>query len=105
MLSTLASVGAAALVRMPGSAAVAAHRNGRADRAGQAGGTNLVARHVSAAWSRLVAWKMRRATRVILQSLDDRILKDIGLERSDIDEVLRDLQLQVLARSSHRHGA
>jgi uncharacterized protein YjiS (DUF1127 family) len=55
-----------------------------------------LAQYVMAVWSRLVAWKMRRATRTILCSLDDHILQDIGLKRSEIDRVLSDLQQRTL---------
>jgi uncharacterized protein YjiS (DUF1127 family) len=62
------------------------------DRAERTKAPGALTRYVTAAWSRLVAWRMRRATRVILSSLDDHILKDIGLDRGDIDQVLGDLQ-------------
>ena len=54
--------------------------------------------HVTTVWNRLAAWRMRRATRLLLSSLDDRILKDIGLQCSEIDGVLHDLH--ALARLS-----
>src|SRR5262249_2963746 len=36
-------------------------------------------------WHRYITWQRGRATRIVLHSLDDRILRDIGLERGDID--------------------
>jgi len=38
---------------------------------------------------RFLAWRRRRATRVILSALDDRTLRDIGVERSEIDTIAR----------------
>lgn len=40
------------------------------------------------AWSAYWARKAERATLLILRSLDDRTLKDIGLDRSEIDSVV-----------------
>ena len=87
MFSTIASVGAAALVRVPTSQAssVALSKSAPA-RPGKAG-QSAAMQHVTAVWSRLAAWKMHRATRTILSSLDDRILHDIGVRRSEIDRV------------------
>jgi uncharacterized protein YjiS (DUF1127 family) len=59
------------------------------DRAEQTKAPGALTRYVAATWSRLVAWRLRRATRIILSSLDDHILRDIGLERSEIDTFLR----------------
>ena len=42
------------------------------------------------AWSRYWARRAARATAGILQRLDDRTLKDIGLDRTEIDSVARD---------------
>jgi uncharacterized protein YjiS (DUF1127 family) len=46
------------------------------------------AQPVMAAWSRCLAWWMRRQTRLALRSLDERTLADIGLKRSEIDAAL-----------------
>ena len=55
-------------------------------------------RVVGAAWLRLLAWQSRRATRKILGSLDDRILHDIGLHRSEIESVLHDIDVALSRR-------
>ena len=115
MFSTIASVGSAALVQAIQPQRPAATRN-KSDN-GQSGADaasvicartidlfersetkapNAMSQYAMEAWSRLVAWKMRRATRTILSSLDDRTLKDIGLERSEIERVLSDMQRRTL---------
>lgn len=56
-------------------------------------GTRAVAGGVEAAVAALRRWHERRATQRVLQALDDRTLKDIGLYRGDIwstaDEIAR----------------
>jgi uncharacterized protein YjiS (DUF1127 family) len=44
-------------------------------------------------YSRLAAWRWRRATRTILYALDDRILNDIGLKRSEITDIVSALRM------------
>jgi uncharacterized protein YjiS (DUF1127 family) len=66
------------------------------DRAEQTRSPGVLAQYVAAVWSRLLAWRMRRATRIILHALDDRMLRDIGLERSEIEFALRDPRRQAL---------
>jgi len=51
-----------------------------------------LAQHLASAWSSCLAWRMRRQTRLILGALDDRLLTDIGLRRSEIDNVLSELE-------------
>ena len=60
-----------------------AMRRGSMDRPARS--TNALAR-------RFLDWRMRRATRIVLNALDDRMLADIGLSRGDIDTALRDLK-------------
>jgi uncharacterized protein YjiS (DUF1127 family) len=43
-------------------------------------------------WLRYLTWQKRRATRVLLESLDERSLKDIGMERSEIGAFVRDIE-------------
>jgi uncharacterized protein YjiS (DUF1127 family) len=38
---------------------------------------------------RIREYRMRQADRAVLQSMNDRTLKDIGLSRSDIERVVR----------------
>jgi uncharacterized protein YjiS (DUF1127 family) len=42
---------------------------------------------------RFLAWRQRRATRIILSALDDRALRDIGVERSQIDTIARSMDI------------
>jgi uncharacterized protein YjiS (DUF1127 family) len=97
MSPVIASLGSTALVSIaqPHSAARAFHAGIPIRARQQRKALNSVARHVMAVWSRLAAWKMRRATLTIVSSLDDRTLKDIGLQRSDIDVVLRNVHARV----------
>jgi uncharacterized protein YjiS (DUF1127 family) len=62
------------------------------DRAGETRSAQAVNAYVTAVWSRFLAWQMRRATRLILNSLDDRTLADIGLRRGEIATALRDIE-------------
>ena len=48
-------------------------------------------RLLAAACAPVVTWHMRRATRILLSALDDRALDDIGLQRSDIDRIVRNV--------------
>jgi uncharacterized protein YjiS (DUF1127 family) len=38
---------------------------------------------------RFLAWRQRRATRIVLSALDDRTLRDIGVERNEIEVIAR----------------
>jgi uncharacterized protein YjiS (DUF1127 family) len=42
---------------------------------------------------RFLAWRQRRATRFVLSALDDRALRDIGVERSQIDAIVRAMDI------------
>ena len=42
---------------------------------------------------RFLAWRQRRATRIILSALDDRTLRDIGVDRSEIDAIARSMDI------------
>jgi uncharacterized protein YjiS (DUF1127 family) len=71
--------------------AVAERMCGLVERAARTMPADAAARHLSALWQRFLAWQMRRATRLILQSLD-RALRDIGLRRGEIAAAVRDLE-------------
>ena len=43
----------------------------------------------SAAVSVLLEWRYRASQRDVLRSLDDRMLKDVGLSRADLERELR----------------
>ena len=62
------------------------------DCAGRTRHTQALNQYVMAVWTRFLAWQSRRATRLLLDSLDDRTLADIGVRRSEINIVLRDLE-------------
>src|SRR5437763_15994103 len=46
--------------------------------------------------SRIVAWRERARSRYLLQLLDDRMLRDVGLSRSDVDSRVRQAFLATL---------
>jgi uncharacterized protein YjiS (DUF1127 family) len=54
-------------------------------------GAKQASRTVTSLWVRYLTWQMRRATRMALQELDSRSLKDIGMERSEIEAFVRDI--------------
>jgi uncharacterized protein YjiS (DUF1127 family) len=69
-----------------------------------------VERRLHALWLRGVAWHMRRVTRAALGALDARTLRDIGLDRSEIESAARDLDVVLawrsrVARRQFRAGA
>ena len=41
------------------------------------------------AWHAIAKWNTRRIARVKLQALDDHLLKDMGVSRSAIEQVVR----------------
>ena len=61
----------------------------RANRSRSGRPSNAYARAV---WSRFLTWKMRRATRLVLGSLDDRTLADIGVRRDEINILVREIE-------------
>jgi uncharacterized protein YjiS (DUF1127 family) len=62
------------------------------DRASRTKPTQALSEYVMAVWSRFLTWQTRRATRLLLNSLDDRTLADIGVPRDGINAVLRDIE-------------
>jgi uncharacterized protein YjiS (DUF1127 family) len=42
---------------------------------------------------RFVAWRHRRRTQMILSALDDRTLRDMGVERGEIDSIVRTMEI------------
>ena len=50
--------------------------------------------HLAMTFSHYMAWRARRATKLLLKSLDDRTLADIGVLRIGIDAVVRDIERQ-----------
>ena len=62
------------------------------DRASRTRPAQAVNQYVMAVWSRFLARQRHRATRLLLSSLDDRALADIGVRRGEVDIVLRDIE-------------
>jgi uncharacterized protein YjiS (DUF1127 family) len=54
----------------------------------------MLGQQLATAWSQYMTWRARRATKLLLKSLDDRTLADIGVVRTGIDTVVRDLEQQ-----------
>ena len=48
---------------------------------------------LSSGWERLVRYCVRRGTLATLRELDDRVLQDIGVERSQIEAAARDFTI------------
>ena len=44
-------------------------------------------------WRRFLTWRQRRATRIVLSALDDRMLRDIGVARSEIDAIASSMEI------------
>jgi uncharacterized protein YjiS (DUF1127 family) len=51
-----------------------------------------------AGWQYVSIWRARQSTIAILQGLDDRTLKDIGIRRSEIESLVRDDKAERLLR-------
>jgi uncharacterized protein YjiS (DUF1127 family) len=51
---------------------------------------SVLGNRTKAAWQRYRVWRHRRATARALEGLSDRTLKDIGLDRSEIESVSRE---------------
>ena len=54
------------------------------DRAARLRPAKALPEFMVAFWQHYQAWQMRRAVRVLLESLDDHALKDIGLQRPSV---------------------
>jgi uncharacterized protein YjiS (DUF1127 family) len=93
MSSIIAVISPAAPLRSPAQAAAAQAAGGKASSLPQRQQAQAMRRHMLSVYSRLTAWRMRRATSIILHSLDERILRDIGLERSEITRAVGELRL------------
>lgn len=63
-----------------------------ADRAGRTRSAQAANAYLRAVWSRFLTWQMRRATRLVLNSLDDRTLADIGMRRGEINTLIREIE-------------
>jgi uncharacterized protein YjiS (DUF1127 family) len=61
--------------------------------------STVLSQQIAAAWSRYLTWRSHRATRSLLLGLDDRSLQDIGLKRSEIDKVIR----EIMSTKPHWH--
>jgi uncharacterized protein YjiS (DUF1127 family) len=51
-----------------------------------------LSQYLGVAWSHYATWRASRKTRDALNSLDDRMLADIGVTRGGIDAVVRDIE-------------
>jgi uncharacterized protein YjiS (DUF1127 family) len=54
----------------------------------------MLGEQIAATFTHYMTWRARRATKLLLKSLDDRTLADIGVLRTGIDAVVRDIELQ-----------
>ncbi len=70
------------------------------DRAGRVRPARELADYLIAVWCRYLTWQARRATRILLNALDDRALRDIGLQRGEIASVASEIAWQRLRRSA-----
>jgi uncharacterized protein YjiS (DUF1127 family) len=68
------------------------------DRAGRVRPAKELADYLVAVWRRYLTWQARRATRILLNALDDRMLRDIGLQRGEIASVASEIEWQRLRR-------
>ena len=59
---------------------------------------NLITSTVKAAAGKIARWHRTRTTRQALAGLDDHLLRDIGLERADIDGLVANTEPGILAR-------
>jgi uncharacterized protein YjiS (DUF1127 family) len=55
-------------------------------------GARQASHTVASLWVRYLTWQKRRSTRMALQELDSRSLKDIGMERSEIEAFVREIR-------------
>lgn len=92
-MSSITVISAAAPLHSPASPARAPAARGEASSWLHRRQAQAVTRHLMSVYSRLAAWRWRRATRTILYALDDRILNDIGLKRSEITDIVSALRM------------
>ena len=65
-----------------------AHANILTAQASETSLSSRIAGHVRQAWQHYWTQKTRRAAVLALRTLDDRTLKDIGIDRSEIESVV-----------------
>lgn len=58
-------------------------------------------RLVESIWLRYLGWQLRYATRTMLTSLDDRMLRNVGLQSCKAVSVIREIE-QLLVRLKFR---
>jgi uncharacterized protein YjiS (DUF1127 family) len=69
--------------------------------------THRIASALRSMWTAYWAYKAEQATAFVLHSLDDRTLKDIGMDRSEIESVVHnpssDRRVTLRAAAAERH--
>jgi uncharacterized protein YjiS (DUF1127 family) len=54
---------------------------------------HTLARTAQSLWLACLGWHIRRTTRAALGALDARTLRDIGIDRSEIESIARDIDV------------